>query len=65
MQKLSKLWLDLLFCFILILLTGHTYNYFPNSNELSQTDLTQRDGSDSVGFSIGMLTSEFVILKGK
>lgn len=40
MEKLSKLWLDLSFCLILILFTGHTYNYFPNSNELIQTELS-------------------------
>ncbi|MDJ0635385.1 MAG: hypothetical protein QNJ34_19495 [Xenococcaceae cyanobacterium MO_188.B29] len=39
MKQLSKLWLDLLFCFILICLTGHSSNYFPQDNALSQTDL--------------------------
>ena len=31
MKQLSKLWLDLLFCVILILLTGNTSNSLPKS----------------------------------
>lgn len=42
MKKLSKLWLDLSFCLILILVAGHTYNYFPNSNEFFQTDFSSK-----------------------